>query len=111
MDFAPLLVAAALIWKLVDFVKFVKAKDINAVTTQLAVWVAGVVVIFLLAATDFASGVTIGDKNLDSLNAASLLLLGLSMGSTASVFVDAKKAVDGTDSAAVPALLKRRRAS
>lgn len=102
MDFAPLLVAAALIWKIVDFVKYLRARDVDSCITQASVWLAGVVVVFLLAATDYASGIRIGDLDLDALNGWSLLLLGLSMGSTASVFVDAKKAVDNTDSAAVP---------
>lgn len=103
MDFAPLLAAIALIWKIVDFVKYLRARNSEAVVTQAAVWFAGVGVIFLLAATDFASAINVGDLSLGTLNAASLILLGLSVGSSASVLVDVKKAVDNTDSAAVPA--------
>lgn len=102
MDFVPLVAAIALIWKIVDFVKFVQVRNINAIVTQVGVWVAGVAVLFLLAATDFASGVKIGDSVLGDLNWASVILIGLSIGSSASVLVDAKKAVDNTDSAAVP---------
>lgn len=105
MDFAPLLVAVALIWKLVDFAKALRVRDIDAIGTQLSVWIAGVVVTFLLAATDFASGITIGDLNLDALNWASLLLLGLSIGSTGSVAYDFKRALDSSDSAAQPSLV------
>lgn len=105
MDFAPLVVALALVWKLVDFAKACRVRDIDAIVSQLAVWVAGVIVIFLLAATDFASGVKIGSLNLDALNAASLVLLGLSIGSTGSVAYDFKRAFDGSDSAAQPSLV------
>ena len=105
MDFAPLVVALALVWKIVDFAKAVRVRDIDAIVSQLAVWVAGVIVTFLLAATDFASGVTIGDLSLDALNAASLILLGLSIGSTGSVAYDFKRAFDRSDSAAQPSLV------
>lgn len=102
MDFAPLLAAVALIWKIVDFVKYLRVRNVDAVVTQLGVWVAGVGVTLLLAATNYSDGIVIGDLPLGELNLASLILLGLSIGSTASVLVDAKKAVDNTDSAAVP---------
>lgn len=109
MEFAPLLAAVALIWKLVDFVKYVRARNVDAVITQLGVWVAGIIVLLLLAATDFASGIVIGDAPLGSLNIASLILIGLTVGSSASVLVDAKKAVDNTDSAAITKQLPLRR--
>jgi hypothetical protein len=102
MDFAPLLAAVALIWKIVDLGKYTAARNTQAVVTQVLTWVAGVLVTLLLAATDFASGINIGDRALADLNLASVVLLGLSMASSASVLVDAKKAVDNTDSAVVP---------
>lgn len=102
MDFAPLLAAIALTWKIVDFVKYLRARNVDAVATQAGVWFAGVAVMLLLAATDFAEGITIGNLALGDLNRASLILLGLSIGSSASVLVDAKRAVDNTDSAVVP---------
>lgn len=104
MDFIPLVAAVALIWKIVDFVKYVRARHTDAVITQAAVWAAGVLVMLLLANTDFASEVAIAGTQLGNLNWASLVLIGLSVGSSASVLVDAKKAVDNSDSAAVPSL-------
>lgn len=103
MEFAPLIVAVALIWKIVDFVQFLRVGDKDSAITQAGVWIAGVVVILLLSATDFASGIQVADYSLGSLNVASLILLGLSVGSTASAVVDVKKAIDNTDSAAVTA--------
>lgn len=105
MPFVPLVAALALAWKLVDFVKQLRVRDWNAVVTQAAVWVAGIVVVFLLANTDFASGIKIGDMVLSDLNAASLILVGLSVGASASVGYDLKRSLDNTDSAAQPALV------
>ncbi len=102
MDFVPLLAAIALVWKIVDFAKYVRAKNVDAIIVQLAVWLAGVAVVFLLANTDFAGGIVVGDLVLASMKWPSLVLIGLSVGSSSSVLVDAKKAVDNTDSAAVP---------
>lgn len=105
MDFVPLVAALALTWKIVDFIKQLRVRDWNAAVTQAAVWVAGVLVIWLLAGTDFASGVKIGNMVLSHLNAASLVLVGLSVGASGSVAYDFKRALDGSDSAAQPALL------
>lgn len=105
MDFAPLVAALALAWKIVDFLKAVRVRDVNAVFTQATAWGAGVLVIFLLAATDFASGVRVGDTNLDALNTPSLILVGLTVASAGSVLYDYKRAIDNTDSAAQPSLV------
>lgn len=105
MPFVPLVAALALAWKLVDFIKQLRVRDWNAVVTQAAVWAAGVLVVFLLAGTDFASGIKIGDMVLSNLNAASLILVGLSVGSSASVGYDLKRSLDNTDSAAQPSLV------
>lgn len=102
MDFIPLLAAVTLVWKVVDFVKYLRARDVDNALTQAAVWLAGVAVTLLLAGTNFADGIVIGDVGVGTMNWQSLLLVGLSLGSTASALVDVKKAVDNTDSAAVP---------
>lgn len=108
MDFAPMLAAVALIWKIVDFAKVVRVRDVDAIVSQVAVWAAGVIVMFLLAATDFATGVDIGGRDASALNWASLVLVGLSIGSVASTAYDFKRAIDRTDSAAQPSLVTGR---
>lgn len=105
MDFVPLAATVALLWKVVDTAKLVRVRDVNAVVTQAVTWGAGVLLAFLLAATDFADGIPIGDMHLGHLNAASLILVGLSLGSSASVAYDFKRAIDRTDSAAMPTLV------
>jgi hypothetical protein len=102
MDFVPLLAATALIWKAVDFVRFIRARDTDSALTQLVVWAVGVAVTFLLAGTNYADGIVIGDLSLGRANWESLLLIGLSLGSSASALVDFKRAIDNTDSARVP---------
>lgn len=105
MEFAPLVAAAALVLKVLDFVKALKNQDSNAIVTQLGVWIAGVGVIFLLGSTDFASGVEVAGYTLDSLNAWSLVFLGLTVGSTGSLIFDFKKSFDNTDSSRQEPLL------
>lgn len=105
MDFAPLLAALALAWKIVDLLKQLRVRDINAVVTQLVSWAAGVLVIELLAHTDFAPGVRVGSAHLNTLNTWSLVLVGLTVASLGSVTYDFKRAFDSTDSAAQPSLV------
>lgn len=108
MPVAVLALLGALVSKIVDFARQVRAKDWNAVVTQLVAWAAGVAGAFLLAASDFAEGVTfdqLGGYSLADLNGASLTFIGMAVLSVASKLVDVQKAVDGSQSAAVPPLL------
>lgn len=105
MPFVPLVAALALVTKLVDFGKYLTARNINGAVTQLVAWGAGIGAFFLLSRTDFASGITIGDLSLSTLNGASLILVGMSVASVGSLAIDFKQARDNTDTAAKPALL------
>lgn len=82
--FVPITFAITLIWKLVDFFKYLRAGQTNEWMTQLTVWVAATGVGFLLANSDFAGGVEVANTTLDKLNAASVLLFSLGLGSSAS---------------------------
>jgi hypothetical protein len=48
--------------------------DVNGILTQLAAWIAGVVVVLLVAQTDWADGIAIGDMSLEH---AGVLVAGL----------------------------------
>lgn len=96
---------AALVLKLIDFLRYCRAADVNGITTQLASWIAGVVVVLLVAQTDWANGIAIGDRSLGTLGFWSLVFYGLSAGSAASFAKDTLKAVDNTNSAAIPTLV------
>lgn len=108
METVSLITSLALIWKVVDLVKYAKDGDKNGVITQLMAWLTGVGLAFLLGAADMAANWDIGGVILSDINAASKILLGLVWGSGASAIVDFKKARDNTDSAAVPPLLHDR---
>lgn len=105
MEFLPTVAMAVLTLKIVDFLRYARAADLNGVLTQLSSWIAGVVVVLLAAQTDWAAGINIGDKNLHTLGFWSLVFYGLSAGSGASIAKDGLKAVDNSNSAAIPTLV------
>lgn len=105
MDFVPLAAAVALIWKIVDFAKQVRVRDWDSVVTQAVTWGAGVAVGFILAHSDFGSSVPIAGTNLGHMNSWSVVLVGLTIASTGSVAYDYKRALDRSDSAAMPSLV------
>lgn len=106
MEFIPIAAMAILTLKLVDFLRYARAADMNGVLTQLCAWIGGVVVVLLVAQTDWADGIQIGDKSLHSLSIWSLIFVGLTTGSGASVVKDiGVKALDNSNSAAIPTLV------
>jgi hypothetical protein len=105
MEFLPTVAMAVLTLKIIDVLRYARAADFNGVLTQLSAWLAGVVVVLLAAQTDWASGINIGDKHLSTLGFWSLVFYGLSAGSGASIAKDTLKAVDNSNSAAIPVLV------
>lgn len=105
MEFVPSLAMIVLTVKIIDFLRYARAADLNGVLTQLFAWIAGVIVVLLAAQTDWASGISIGDENLHTLGFWSLVFYGLSAGSSASLAKDTLKAVDNSNSAAIPTLV------
>lgn len=106
MEFVPVLVAGFVAKKLIDFLAYLRVGNWSAAFTQFSVWLAGSLVAFLFRFSDFASAFHVGDTSLASLNAVSVLLVGLVIGSTASVVAhDVPKALDNSQSAAIPRLL------
>jgi hypothetical protein len=88
VDFVPILVLAALVKKLVDFVRAAKAGDHNGIVTQLVAWVGGILVVMLAAHTAWADGIDFGDTTLGDMNLASQILAGLALASSASLAAD-----------------------
>ena len=91
--------------KVIDFAKSVTNRDVNAVVTQAAAWAGGVATTFLFGASDFASGVPVGDLVLSDVNGWSKVVIGVMVGSGASLAYDLKRALDSTDSAKTASLL------
>lgn len=107
MDWTAIAALTVLVKKVIDFIRYSAAKDVNGVVTQLAVWVAGVLAVTLAAHTAWASQFLVGGITLGHVNLWSQVYLGLTVGSASSLVQDTVKAVDGTDSAKIPALLSR----
>lgn len=106
MEFVPALAMAALVVKVIDFLRYLRAADLNGVLTQLCTWIAGVVVLMLVAQTAWADGIQIGDRPLSTLSFWSQLFAGLTLASTASVIKDiGYKAIDNHNTTAIPTLL------
>jgi len=105
MDLVSLAGLTALIKKVVDTARYGAGRDWNGITTQLIAWAAGVVLVAATAVSDFAALVQVGEFSLDRLNLMSQVLVGLSLGSAASLVQDGIKAVDGSQSEAKPPLL------
>lgn len=104
--FIPAVAMAALIFKVMDFLKNLTNKNWNSVVTQLITWVSGVVVVVLYAQTSWADQFGFADEVLSKMNFASLIAVGLGAASFSSVAYDFKKARDNTDSAMQPRLLR-----
>lgn len=108
MPVAVLALMGVLVTKVVDFARQLRARDWNAVVTQAVAWAAGVGAAFLLAASNFADKVTfdqLGGVALADLNGPSLVFVGTAVLSGFSKLVDLTKALDNSQSAAVPPLL------
>ena len=97
--------AIGLVIAIVNFIKNVRAGNVNGWLTMLAVWLAGVGVVLLLRASDFGATITLGDFILSEVNFATAILAGLGLGSAALLANDFKQALDGQDSARKPDLV------
>lgn len=99
------LVLLGAIWKLVDAVKNVSAKNFRSVFTQVLSAGAGIGTAFLISASDFAETWDVGaGMMLKDMNGASLVILGLVWGLGTGAAVDIKKALDGSDTSRQPEL-------
>lgn len=104
----PIALLGGLGVKLLDLLKYLRAKDWNATATQVGAWATGVLLVFLASGADiFENTVLPGlDQTFADLNGASKVILGASILSLLGIAaVDFRKAFDGTDSAKTPTLL------
>lgn len=106
MDALTLAVLGTLVVKVVSVVKSI-GKDNNAVVTQLVGWAVGIGVAFLAAHAQVTSDLVVfGAHRFGDLDGGSLVFAGLSLASGGSFAYDVKKALDYSDSASEPRLLK-----
>lgn len=95
----------ALVKAIVDFIKYIRARDTNGWVTQLVVWLAGIGVVWLMSVSDYADTMDVGGILLTDAVAATIVLAGLGLGSAAMLANDFKKALDRSDSAIKPDLV------
>ena len=111
------LVLGALIYKITDVVKYIRAlfgheqktreDGKNGLVSLLISAVAGVVTVFIFRETQWASEITVGQRSLSDLSSFSMVIFGLVVTSLASTLYDLKKAVDNSDSAATPRVIEQ----
>ena len=104
METVGLAALIAIIWKVVDFLKYLVNRDWNAAVTQLSVWGAAVAVALLARDAEPFSTIGVVGVTFGELSTPAIILFALGLGSSASAVFDLKKAIDGHDSAATPAL-------
>lgn len=105
--FVPAAATVAMVITVINFIKFLRNGDWNGVITQLAVWVAGVVVIMFAAQTQWAAeiGSALFGTSLAMMDLWSQFFIGLCVGGLATVTNEFKKALDSGDSAKKPPML------
>jgi hypothetical protein len=109
MDLESLVVGVigmiAIVMAVTDFIKRVSNGTVAAkgIATQVIVWIAAGVVVFLYSASDFGN-FEIGGIRIDNMEWTTKVILALAIGSAAMKSADVIKAIDGSDSAAVPPL-------
>ncbi len=102
MEFVPILALGTLVFTFVLFLKNLSAQQWRSAITQVVAWVAGIAGVFMMAATQFASGITIGDTTIDRLSFWSKVVVGLLATSLLSTANEFKKAIDRSETAAAP---------
>lgn len=107
MNVTDLVGLVALLVKTVDTLRFATAKQVNGVVTQLLAWAAGVGGVFIVAQTQWAAHISVGNgTTLAHQGAFSLVAIGLSIASSGSVLKDVQAALDNSNSAALPPLVQ-----
>jgi hypothetical protein len=102
MEFVPILALGTLVFTFVIFLKNLTAQQWRSAITQAIAWVAGIAGVLIMAATQFAGGISIGNVAMDKLDFWSKVFVGLLAASLLSTLNEFKKAIDRTDTAVVP---------
>lgn len=105
MEFIAAAALVALVKKLLDVVKYLRAGDLNGWVTIVASMVVGVLAVLLVAQTDFASAVDFGGVNLGTANFWTLVFVGVTTAASAGLATDTLKSIDQKQTSRVPSLL------
>lgn len=96
----------ALIAKLTDFGRMLTNLPGTGrkVASQLLAWAVAIAALWLYSASQYGSTVVIAGTPVDHMGAATKVLVGVTLGSAASLVADGRRAIDNTQTAAVPPL-------
>lgn len=97
------------VWKVIDFARLLATwrTERSAIVTQILAWVGAVAVVFLYGGSQLGDFVVPGTELLlADANAGTKIILGLAIGSAASAAVDVKQAIDSSDTATKPPLIR-----
>jgi hypothetical protein len=99
----------AIVFSFVNFLKYLRGRDWNAAGTQLIVWISGITACLLASQAEIAAGLEVPGTTftLGALDFGSLVLVGLQASSLFTFGNEVKKAIDNTDNAKTPKLLRR----
>lgn len=95
MEFVPLVVMLAMVAKLLDLGKMLVDRNYRAAALQVAAFAVGIAVVFLFGATDYAAELAFGGVSLAAAAAATKVVVGVAVASTASLAHDSIMAVRG----------------
>lgn len=104
--FVPLLVAAAMIWTALSFMKLLRAGQYGDALTVVVLVLVGIGVAALARASSYAA-----EFGLDNANLADVAFIGYGMSSTARALYEFKKGIDSSDNAKEPKLFENPPAS
>lgn len=105
-EFVAVAAMMAMVKQVVDWLRYLRGGDRNAVLTQAVAWAAGYGAVVVFAHSAWATSFDFGGVHVNEMGWASQLIAGFAVGSSASVVKDAFKAVDQSQSGAVPPLLE-----
>ncbi len=101
---AQLVALGTVAYTVVNFIRYALVTNWSSVFSQILAWAAGVTMTFVVAHTDLAPAFTFGSKNLGQISGGSQFLVGLAAASSIGIVYQFTKAIDSTQSAAVPSL-------
>jgi len=99
----PIAMIGALCYTLVNFLRYLSAKEWQSALSIGILWVAGFVTIMVLAASAYAGSIAIFGITLSTMNIADKIIIALLTSSLYSPVKDLFKSIDNTQSGVMPA--------
>lgn len=110
--FTAISLFVATLYAFQSLVRYAKAKDANGIVAIVLACLSGIAVVALAAHSNVSASLQLiqGGEVLGKLNMASQVMVGVAVGSAGTVLADARKAVDGSTTAAKPLLVAKKAA-